>query len=361
MPGESAYLFKIEGPLLTPPPAGTMAARGFFGGVERVVRRRGGSFDRILARHGLEPAVARDPDYAIRCTTAASLLDDCSASLNDHLFGLRLGESLDTDVYGAISAYARLAPTIRRGIEILQEYVPILYSPGADVEFVAAGEIAEFRWRASPDFESDEQANYYGQVLILKFLQSLIGPEFRPSYVRMSSELWQRDKGDLEHYFGAAAFGGAPANTVAFPKFWLERQVQGANELLFGLMSSYFSKIKQATQRSFAEEVREYVRGAVTGPHCTIERCGTKLRISSRTIQRRLIEQGLKFSDLVEEQRIEAAKHALRETEDALAEIALNLGYSDQSSFGRAFKRWTGEPPLAYRAGGRRGVTAPGR
>jgi AraC-like DNA-binding protein len=62
-----------------------------------------------------------------------------------------------------------------------------------------------------------------------------------------------------------------------------------------------------------------------------------------------LIEQGLRFSEIVQVQRIEAAKRALKDTDAALSDIALKLGYSDQSSFGRAFKRWTGVTPQAFR------------
>jgi AraC-like DNA-binding protein len=108
--------------------------------------------------------------------------------------------------------------------------------------------------------------------------------------------------------------------------------------------------VKNAAHRTFVDEVRAYTRATLTTGNCTITRCAAKLEASARTIQRRLAEQGLRFSEIVEEERVEASKRALRETGDALSEIALNLGYSDQSSFGRAFKRWTGTTPQAYRA-----------
>jgi len=68
-----------------------------------------------------------------------------------------------------------------------------------------------------------------------------------------------------------------------------------------------------------------------------------------RTLQTNLSESGLKFSDILEKQRIDLARSYLKQEQLSLDDIAVNLGYSEQSSFGRAFKRWTGTTPMLYR------------
>ncbi|MFM5908611.1 MAG: helix-turn-helix transcriptional regulator, partial [Novosphingobium sp.] len=80
-----------------------------------------------------------------------------------------------------------------------------------------------------------------------------------------------------------------------------------------------------------------------------IERCAAKLGLSVRTLQSRLAEQGQRFSDMVECQREAIARDFLRSSNLSLDEIAERLGYGDQTSFGRAFKRWTGMTPQAFR------------
>ncbi|HET8882355.1 MAG TPA: helix-turn-helix transcriptional regulator, partial [Solimonas sp.] len=97
------------------------------------------------------------------------------------------------------------------------------------------------------------------------------------------------------------------------------------------------------------ERVEDYVRGALSLGNCSIERCAKRLGTSVRTLQANLSESGLRFSDILEQQRIELAKVHLQEGRLSLDEIALLLGYSEQSSFGRAFKRWTGMTPQRYR------------
>ena len=73
------------------------------------------------------------------------------------------------------------------------------------------------------------------------------------------------------------------------------------------------------------------------------------MKMSGRTLQRRLEEEGVRFSSLVDEVRERLARRLLREPTLALAEIAYRLGFSDLATFSRAFKRWTGVPPGAFR------------
>ena len=68
-----------------------------------------------------------------------------------------------------------------------------------------------------------------------------------------------------------------------------------------------------------------------------------------RTLQANLSDYGLIFSDIVEKQRIDLAKVYLEGGELSLDDVAASLGYSEASSFGRAFKRWTGSTPQRYR------------
>ncbi len=84
---------------------------------------------------------------------------------------------------------------------------------------------------------------------------------------------------------------------------------------------------------------------------CAIERCADKPGVSVRTVQTRLDQAGSTFSDLLESQRLELAKTYLQQRELSLDEVAIRLGYTEQSSFGRAFKRWTGLSPSAWRRG----------
>jgi AraC-like DNA-binding protein len=80
-----------------------------------------------------------------------------------------------------------------------------------------------------------------------------------------------------------------------------------------------------------------------------IRAASAALGMSVRTLQRRLAAHGLTFAGLVDASRREAAACLLVETRAKVIDIALHLGYSDHGHFTRAFRRWTGLTPRAYR------------
>lgn len=80
----------------------------------------------------------------------------------------------------------------------------------------------------------------------------------------------------------------------------------------------------------------------------TIEHVARLLRMPVRTLQRRLRQSGFSYSALVEETRFELACRLLDEPHAQVAAVAKALGYTDQSSFSRAFRRWSGMSPREY-------------
>jgi len=74
------------------------------------------------------------------------------------------------------------------------------------------------------------------------------------------------------------------------------------------------------------------------------------MHVSSRTLQRKLKEEGTSFLDLVQDARLSLARKYLAQPQRSVIEIAYLLGFSEPSTFSRAFKRWTGKAPAQYRA-----------
>jgi AraC-like DNA-binding protein len=91
------------------------------------------------------------------------------------------------------------------------------------------------------------------------------------------------------------------------------------------------------------------IAGMMPYEHPTRERVARRLKISARTLQRRLNDWGVTFEELVDEYRRDRAHTLLRRRDHSILEIAYSLGYSDPAHFTRAFKRWTGISPRSYR------------
>ncbi len=107
---------------------------------------------------------------------------------------------------------------------------------------------------------------------------------------------------------------------------------------------------RRASQRSLAlARVRTVVATLALSSSVSLERAAAQLVTSPRTLQRRLCAAGTRFGKIVEETRLGIAGALLRKTELSVQEIAGRMGYSTSGGFARAFGRWSGQSPSAYR------------
>ncbi len=95
--------------------------------------------------------------------------------------------------------------------------------------------------------------------------------------------------------------------------------------------------------------VRRSTAASLAKGHPTIAQAAEAADMSVRTLQRRFLDFGLTYSQLLDEVRLETACRLLEWSETSLAEIASALGYADPANFTRAFQRWTGETPSGFR------------
>jgi AraC-like DNA-binding protein len=340
--------FSLDGPLEVMPTERQMRVANL-GAFPLLARNMGADPRQLLERHDIDPFSLRDPDHYIDCQSYVDLLEDCSTLLNDSLFGLRLAQVQEPDVYGCVTALCRASATVREAIDCLIKFIPVAHSPAAMQELVVSDQIAMLRWGVRTDLGNNKQANYQAALLNLKLLRQLGGRDFRPHYVKLAVDTRHRDIDELEKQLGCRFHSRSTENVIAFPAPILDQRTTSANRLLFRLLGGYLGRVKDAARITLVDRVQDYIRSSLSEGNCTIERCAAKMDISVRTLQARLSESQLSFSDILEEQRIALAQNYLKQHQYSLDDVAANLGYSEQSSFGRAFKRWTGMTPKHFR------------
>ncbi len=341
--------FSLDGPLEVMPTERQMRIANL-GAFPSLARNLGADPARLLERHDIDPCSLRDPDHYIDCQSYVNLLEECSSLLNDPLFGLRMAQVQEPEVYGCVTALCRASATVREAIDCLVKFIPVTHSPAAMQELLVCDDTAMLRWGVRTDLGNNKQANYQAALLNLKLLRQLGGRDFRPRYVKLAVDTTRyRDIEELERQMGCRFYSKTPENVIAFPARVLDQRITSANRLLFKLLGGYLGRVKEAARITLVDRVQDYVRSSLPEGNCTIERCALKMDISVRTLQARLSESQLSFSDILEEQRIAQAQSYLRQQQISLDDVAANLGYSEQSSFGRAFKRWTGLTPKQYR------------
>ena len=339
--------YSLDGPLESMPTERQMRIANLTG-FAPLVRNLGADPRDILERHQIDPRFIRDPDHYIDCKSMVDMLEYCSSTLNDPLFGIQLAKLQEPDIYGCVTALCRSASTMREAVESFIDYIPVTHSPATVLELVEGRQIAELRWCVRADLGQNKQANYQAAMLNIKLLSQIGGKAFKPAYINLGVDARNREIQELERQLGCRFHSTATENAIAFPVEFLDQSVATASRVVFQLLGGYLERVKASSRHSILDRVQDYIRGSL-GHGCTIERCAEKLGMSVRTLQSRLGEAELSFSELLEEQRMTLAQSYLKQDHFTLDDVAANLGYAEQSSFGRAFKRWTGITPKQYR------------
>lgn len=190
----------------------------------------------------------------------------------------------------------------------------------------------------------------YVLAAILQVSRELTGVEITPMQVSFT---YEQPRSTLVHrqYFRCPLHFAARAASIAFRAADLGLPVVKADETLAGYLSKYADAVLASLVRG--ETMRHTVRAAIWAALAdgapSLERVAVALRISPRTLQRRLAAEGTSLQREVEEIRKTMALALLRERSYSIRDVAFLLGYSEPSAFFRSFRRWTGTTPREFR------------
>jgi len=153
----------------------------------------------------------------------------------------------------------------------------------------------------------------------------------------------------FEAFFGAPVRFGAAQDALSFDARWLSAGMRlrdaAVSRFLRGLADERLDALpSQSTLKARVREVVLRDPRAASAAHVAAQ-----LAVSTRSLHRVLASEGVQFQDLVDGVRAEIARGLLRRSDQTIASIALVVGFSDTSAFHRAFRRWEGTSPSAYR------------
>ncbi|UGY92958.1 AraC family transcriptional regulator [Streptomyces gobiensis] len=158
---------------------------------------------------------------------------------------------------------------------------------------------------------------------------------------------------EYELIFGCPSRFGANRTRAAFAAHWLDAPVVRDEAALEALLHSAPADLlsRRAWDTTVVEQVRHTLRRALREgarlPELT--QVSARLAVSPATLRRRLQLEGTSYQELKDAVRRDAALAALAEGQERIAELAARLGFSEDTAFHRAFRRWTGTTPGSYR------------
>jgi len=230
-------------------------------------------------------------------------------------------------VIGA-STLRQACETAAKGIGLLQQGTNLTLRIGrrhAVLEFSFAGRSSVY-----------PRLQFFGSLAVLRSVALLAGV---PGAVGACfTRPHQRDDQRLEETFGADLRFGCKSDGIVIDR-----------EILDTLLCSSSIESNGIDPLEMPAALRDIVRMRLPYGGVTVDNIARQLAISTRTLQRRLRDWGFSFEEVVDDIRRSEAIRKVLSGAEAGKEIAFMLGYSDQAHFIRAFRRWTGMTPSAYR------------
>ena len=322
---------------------------GPLGALPEVLRQHGAAPVEVLRSLGLPANSFENDDKRMALRDVGRLLQDCTDRTGVGHFALLVGREFDLTRMGLLGYLVKNQPTVEAALRELVLHLH-LQDRGATMELETLGARARISYGVTtPGVPATGLIHSFVAMLGCRVLQELCGPQWHPEEVQIA----QRSPANAAPYrtlFECPVHFEAPRTTVVFDAGWLPRSVQGADPRLLAALRDVIARLEAAMHIGCADRVRRVLRNKVMAGSVSAAAVARTLRISPRTLRRRLAAEGIGFHELLAEVRIQVAQQLLEHTAMPVTGIAGALHYSDSSAFSRAFFRWTATTPSAWRA-----------
>jgi AraC-like DNA-binding protein len=304
----------------------------------------------VAAEAGFDTADLADPDARVPVELDLRLWEVLSRRGDGLAIGARLGPSS----IGVVGYAAQHGATVGDAIAILDRYRTVVHVdvvPRPERRTTPAGDRLVFARPVPPPFARLREPVLAQAAAIVALLRALAGRELHAVWVALPLPR-PADPRPVEAFFACPVAWGAPALEVAFDAAVLDLPLPRSDERLSGYLARRADELLATLpdDARWADRARREIGLLLPEGEPRLATVARRLAVSDRTLHRRLADDGTSFAALVEEARRERAMLLLGDAHLSASEVAFLLGYAEPAGFFRAFKRWTGETPQAWRS-----------
>ncbi len=300
--------------------------------------------DPILKEIGMDPGLL-EGGYSRYSQEQISQLWIRATNLTDTDFGLKVAAEVRPSTFHVVGYAMNCSATLSRALHRFAYYCRLISDS-------ATSTLTETNDEVMLDIKIDTGGAppIYQTVdtilaSIVAFLRWISGEAIVPLEVRFQHALTDADDA-FEKFFGCEVYYGCEQNVIIFKRNDLEKPVLVADEELASLLDGVANRYLEARMAGrIAVRVRDILIARLPSGNVGKTDVAKLLNMTERTLLRRLKDEGTTFSDLLYRVRLELAFQLLRRRSMTIRDTAYTLGFSDEGTFSRAFKRWTGRRP----------------
>ena len=269
------------------------------------------------------------------------------------LFGWQLGQQVKPTTYGVNGILLLACPTLGEALQQVLRFESLVHDLGRS-SFTAQGDHGVYAWRN--DCATHPMAGTLAESVfsgILTCAQWLVGKPVGDFEITFMHHTDANTPARIAELSGARVRWGAKENRAVFPASVLAWPIPQANKALLPLLQQHADALLQARhprEVGIVAQVRQCISARLGQGAVKLADVACDLCLSTRTLQRRLLEAGVAYQALLDATRHELARHYLASSAMPVAEVGVLLGFQDTPVFRHAFKSWEGAGPGQYRA-----------
>lgn len=264
-------------------------------------------------------------------------------------FGLMMGQRVRPSYFHAVGYLAMTSKNLQQAFENFMVYMPLI-SEGADLSIAFERDSVWINFSPKPDKKPFSRHQHESiMALLLAFSRWLLGDDnIEPLHVTFSHQAGP-DLSFYQNVFSVIPSFQQPKTAIQFPKAMLNRSLRESDAGLHALHKAHADQMLAAHGNSSWRA--KVIHCIISSANVQLSRddVANKLNVSARTLQRRLQEEHTSFVEISDEQRKKKAEALILHTHISLKKIAMELGFSESSTFYRACNRWFGIAPNAMR------------
>lgn len=314
------------------------------------IKEHGGDADRILGMSGINPEDLQHPTQSLGLANYCQVFEEAAHQSGCDNFGLYYGHQFQPQALGLLGYIGLCSSTVEQALINVARAFPY-HQQNSLICLVDDGECYRFdyqvRHRAILSKRQDAELSL---GIINNLIRHVLGSQWAPRAVHFEHprpESWH------EHcrLFNAPVYFEQQCNSLIIPKLNLGRRMPASDPTLLIVMQDAIRQLntQEKTLPNIVDDTIVQVRNQLLSGEPVMEVVAEKMGLSSYSLQRRLRDQGVSFTVIVDKTRCELATHYLLQHHLPISELAPLLGYSEASAFSRAFRRWFGISPRQWR------------
>lgn len=301
---------------------------------------------KVFVSFGLAPEPYRDPDARISKEIMENIWLEAEQLTGNPCIGFEVGQLVHATNLHAVGYALQASATMREGLQRVVRYQRLI-STAAEMALIEVDNTLQFQIDPSPGIDFGDDAAF---TCITTMCRDVSFDEWHPLSVHMMRPAPPCvDK--LAEFFGCPVEYSADLDKIVFSLDSVDEQLARNNPALAQASDEVAQDyLANMDKQDVVTRARSAIIEHLPDGEPNRKTVASELAMSERTLARRLTDRDYTFTSLVDEVRDQLAKEYLRQKRFSVTDITFLLGFSDQSNFARAFKRWTSQSPTEFRA-----------